>query len=53
MKLSVPHAALERVLYVLHSAGVALLLQPTGPGWIVESPRKVDADWPALGATVL
>lgn len=57
MKLSVPHSAIERVLYALHRADVPhLLLQRTGPGWIIEMlrPPGVDVDQlVALGAVDL
>lgn len=39
MKLSVTHDQVDALLRRLHAAGVgAVLLQLTGPGWIVEVP---------------
>lgn len=43
MKLSVPHYAVGPVMHALHDSSVgAVLMERTGPGWIVELATELD-----------
>lgn len=45
MKLTAPHYAIGPLMHALHDASVgAVLMERTGPGWIIEFMTRLDAD---------